>query len=148
MSFFPTAAIINIRSREGQNFIDNEIIKNNPGVIKYMMNAYKVGLSLDFKSRGLDNPNENPALLVHAARGSMTSNGKMASARDFGNIAAGIVSARAGFSYGQAQAAFNFLQGGPEPKVSEQAQRIGHAIGSKLLNQSYNNPSGSYRVYP
>ncbi|MGX9987542.1 RHS repeat-associated core domain-containing protein, partial [Soonwooa purpurea] len=141
-------AVINTNSREGQNFIDNEIIKNNPGVIKYMLNAYKVGLSLDFKSRGLDNPQTNSNLLVHATRGSMTKDGKMASARDFGNMGAGIVAGRAGYSLQEAQRAFNLLQGGPEPPVSQKAQQIGHSIGVGLYNPKYSLPSGNYRVYP
>ncbi|WP_299156479.1 DUF6443 domain-containing protein [uncultured Tenacibaculum sp.] len=127
-------AIIDTKSNEGQEFIDKEIIKDNPNVVSYMVKAYKVGQSLDFKSRDLDKSGKE--LKVHAARGSMTKDGKMASARDFGNMAAGIVSGRAGISSSLAKIAFNALQGGQEPPVSAKAQAVGLEIGNKMHNKA------------
>lgn len=140
-------AVIDTNSTEGQNFIDNEIIGDNPNVLKYGFQAYKVGKPLDFKSRGLEESGER--LSIHAARGSMTADGKMASARDFGNIAAGIVSGRAGIGWSLSEGAFNLLQGGQEPPVSAKAQKIGWNMGIKIyqnelkssiptLNKSWN----------
>lgn len=63
----------------------------------------------------------------------MTSDGKMASARDFGNMAAGIVASRAGIPHFAAKMAFNHLQGGQEPPVSAKAQQIGLNMGDKLF---------------
>ena len=56
----------------------------------------------------------------------------MASARDLGNMAAGIVAARAGVLHWLAKIKFNQLQGGQEPPVSAKAQQIGLDIGSLL----------------
>ncbi|MAN26629.1 MAG: hypothetical protein CMH15_07590 [Mesonia sp.] len=123
-------AIIDTKSKEGQNFIDDEIIKDDPSVLEYGFKAYKVGRPLDFKSRGLDESDKR--LSIHAARGSMTSDGKMASARDFGNMAAGIVSSRAGIGWSLSEGAFNLLQGGQEPPVSAKAQKIGWDMGMKM----------------
>ena len=134
---FVIGAVIDTKSSEGQDFIDDEIIKARPSLFSYMMNAYKVGLPLDFKSRGLDTPKPGSKdLLVHAARGSMTEGGKIASARDFGNMAAGIVAGRIGFSWSWTEMSFNILQGGPEPPVSALAQKIGHDIGLSLKKKA------------
>lgn len=70
--------------------------------------------------------------LTHRTRGSMTSDGKMASARDFGNMAAGIVATRAGVPHWLAKQQFNKLQGGLEPLVSAKAQQLGLDMGTAL----------------
>ena len=59
----------------------------------------------------------------------MTSDGKMASARDFGNMGAGIIATRNGVGVDLAKWQMNKLQGGQEPPVSEKAQAIGYSIG-------------------
>lgn len=101
--------------------------------MSYTLDAYEVGQPLDIKSRGLNESGKE--LKVHAARGSKTSDGKLASARDFGNMAAGIVSGRAGISASLSKSAFNLLQGGQEPPVSAKAQEIGLKIGNKMYNK-------------
>lgn len=86
----------------------------------------------DLKSRGLAEDANEQESLIHRTRGSITKDGKMASARDFGNVAAGIVAARYGVPHFLAKQRFNKLQGGNEPPVSAKAQQIGLDIGSKL----------------
>jgi|GEM_PF-3078922 len=56
---------------------------------------------------------------------------------DFGNMAAGIVAARAGIPDLVAKMKFGELQGGPEPPVSAKAQQIGLNIGRKLFWSDY-----------
>lgn len=129
-------AKIDTRSTEGQDFIDNEIIRDDPNVFDYRDNA-KLNQHFDLKSRGLNENATEREALVHRTRGSMTSDGKMASARDFGNMAAGIVAARAGAPHWFAKMKFNQLQGGPEPPVSAKAQQIGLDMGSKLRKSDW-----------
>ncbi|SDX30959.1 RHS repeat-associated core domain-containing protein [Aequorivita viscosa] len=129
-------AVIDTRSNEGQNFIDNEIIADDPNVFHYRDNA-TLNEHYDFKSRGLDEEASVQEALIYRTRGSMTSDRKMASARDFGNMAAGIVAARAGVPHWIAKMKFNELQGGQEPPVSAKAQQIGLNMGDKLFWQDY-----------
>jgi RHS repeat-associated protein len=129
-------AIIDTGSTEGQDFIDNEIIADDPNIFHYKDNA-KLNEPFDFKSRGLDKEVSVQESLIHRTRGSMTSDGKMASARDFGNMAAGIVASRAGLPHWYARYKFNQLQGGNEPPVSAKAQQIGLNKGDKLFWKDY-----------
>lgn len=124
-------AIIDTKSNEGQKFIDNEIVRDNPNVFDYKDNA-KINQNYDFKSRGLPENSTEQEALKYRTRGSMTSDGKMASARDFGNIGAGIVAARAGSPDWYSKIKFEELQGGKEPPVSAKAQQIGLNIGHLL----------------
>src|SRR5690606_32448910 len=117
-------AVIDTNSSEGQDFIDNEIIRDNPNVFHYKDNA-ELNQHYDFKSRGLNKKATEQEALIYRTRGSMTSDGKMASARDFGNIGAGIVAGRTGAPHWYAKRKFNQLQGGQEPPVSAKAQQIG-----------------------
>ncbi len=124
-------AIIDTKSSEGQDFINKEIIEANPSMFHYKDNA-ELNEHYDFKSRGLDKKATGAEALIHRTRESMTSDGKMASARDFGNVAAGIVAARAGIPHWIAKIKFNELQGGKEPPVSAKAQQISLNLGSAL----------------
>ncbi len=127
-------AVIDPNSTEGQDFIDNEIVGAAPNVLTYKDNA-SLNQHFDFKSRDIPEGLSSKQQLVYRTRGSMTSDGKMASARDFGNMAAGIVAARAGVPHWYAKREFNQLQGGPEPPVSAKAQQIGLNMGSVLRRQ-------------
>ena len=127
-------ASIDTRSTEGQDFIDDEIIDGDPNLFYYKDNA-TLNKDLDFKSRGLDENATSQEALVHRTRGSITSDGKMASARDFGNMAAGIVAIRKGIPRLIAIYKFEQLQGGPEPPVSSKAQEIGFKMGSEVAKQ-------------
>jgi RHS repeat-associated protein len=125
-------AVIDTSSTEGQDFIDKEIIEDNPNVFDYKDNA-KLNEHYDFKSRGLADDATDKEALVHRTRGSMTADGKMASARDFGNMAAGIVAGRTGAPKWMIKREFEKLQGGPEPPVSAKAQAIGIQMGRGLF---------------
>ncbi|CAL2063827.1 hypothetical protein T190820D02B_60001 [Tenacibaculum sp. 190524A05c] len=127
-------AIIDTNSTEGQDFIDDEIIEGDPNLFDYKDNA-KLNQDYDFKSRNLNNESTDKEALVHRTRGSMTSDGKMASARDFGNMAAGIVATRNGVPKPVAIYKFEQLQGGKEPPVSSKAQEIGFKKGFEIKKQ-------------
>lgn len=86
----------------------------------------------DFKSRGLKDGATDKEALTHRTRGSMTSDKKMASARDFGNMAAGIVAIRNGVPEPIAVYKFEQLQGGKEPPVSSKPQKVGFKIGFEM----------------
>ena len=124
-------AVIDTRSSEGQDFIDDEIIRDDPNIFDYKDNA-TLNEHFDLKSRGLKEGATGEEALIHRTRGSMTSDGKMASARDFGNMGAGIVAGRTVLPNWIARMKFNKLQGGKEPPVSAKAQEIGLQIGSKM----------------
>jgi RHS repeat-associated protein len=120
-------AQIDLESTEGQDFIDNDILGNDPG----LLSAYKFqhGGDLDFKRKGETENMTNQQRDAHRHRGSKTSNKKIASARDFGNMAAGIVAGRAGLSLKRTRNIFDFYQGGTEPAVSAYAQNYGWRMG-------------------
>jgi RHS repeat-associated protein len=127
-------ALIDTGSKAGQNFLDDEIIADDPNLFKYVETA-TLNKHFDFKSRGLDENSTPEQALIHRSRGSMTSDGKMASARDFGNMAAGIVAIRNGVPEELAVMKFEELQGGKEPPVSAKAQQIGFKIGYRVRAQ-------------
>lgn len=129
-------AVIDLNSTEGQDFIDNEIVGTDIGLHDYTQKA-KGGEELDFKRRGIDQRgSQSPKQYMY--RGSVTSDGKIGSARDFGNMGAGIVAGRAGLSWFEARAGFDGLQTyqegwfAREPAVTRKAQRVGFDIGRAL----------------
>jgi hypothetical protein len=124
-------AVIDLNSTEGQEFIDDDIIEGDPGVLKYRNNA-KINQDLDFKSRGIKEKDPATTDLQHRSRGSVTEDGKIASARDFGNMGAGIVAGRANLPWAQVKKQFEKLQGGTEPAVSAKPQKMGFKMGMKL----------------
>ena len=161
-------AVIDTNSREGQNFIDNEIIKGNPSELGYMPNATGGG-DYDFKRRGMKEAlKDGKTELQQLYRGSMTSDGKMTSARDVGNVAAGIVSGRAGNSYGESRFVFDALETKQkkgllntilfypfnrvrEGQPTELAQKVGFEIGRKIFlhtPKSTLRPNNPYRTFP
>lgn len=148
-------AVIDMNSSEGQDFIDNEIIKDKPFIVKYMANGTG-GENYDFKSRGMEDAlAEGKSEIQHNYRGSVASNGEIGSARDFGNIGAGIVAGRFGLKWGASRIGFDTLQTlqnssievvdtpmGPSPilhidfqkesTTTQKAQKLGWDIGIKL----------------
>ncbi|PQJ16578.1 hypothetical protein [Aureicoccus marinus] len=149
-------AIIDLESTEGQDFIDNEIIRDDPFIGIYMPRATGGG-HFDFKERGIEKARkEGKSDIQHRYRGSVASNGKIGSARDFGNGGAGIVAGRAGLSWEQSRLGFDGLEtlqhssmlrvrlpgGGTgyiiaikpskEGTPTQKAQKLGHQIGRKL----------------
>ncbi len=149
-------AIIDVNSTEGQDFVDNEIIEDKPFIAKYLANATG-GEKYDLKERGMTKAlAEGKTKLQHRYRGSTASNGKIGSARDFGNVGAGIVAGRFGLSWNAARLGFDALEtaqhssvfnvaipgGGTgvifdinftsEKAPTQKAQKLGHSIGIKL----------------
>ncbi|MNX53645.1 RHS Repeat protein [compost metagenome] len=149
-------AIIDLKSTEGQDFIDNEIIEDHPFILNYMSNA-SGGEDYDFKERGMEKAIKNgKSPLQNRYRGSVARNGKIGSARDFGNEAAGIVAGRFGLSWKAARLGFDALEtkqhtsnifvgipgGGTiiipninftsEKVPTQKAQKLGWEIGIKL----------------
>jgi RHS repeat-associated protein len=132
-------AIINPRDNSGQTFMDNDIIKGNPGLFHYMRNATG-GKKYDFKRNGTKPGDPNYNNPQYHYRG-MSFNGKIASARDIGNYAAGYVAGVKGFSWGSSRLAFDALEsyqkGGlaTEGQPTQQAQRLGHNVGYSVYQQ-------------
>ncbi|MGY6744903.1 MAG: RHS repeat-associated core domain-containing protein [Cecembia sp.] len=130
-------AVINPNSTEGQDFLDNEIISANPSLTEYMANATG-GKDLDFKTRGIDQREAGTTETQHMYRGSKTKDGSFGSARDFGNMGAGIVAARKGLSWGVARLGFDALQSIQERGIAtegvptQSAQKVGFSIGSQI----------------
>jgi len=126
-------AVIDMNSREGQNFVD-EIIADDPNLFTYAVYPKTGGdkAHYDFKHRNFGDKADR---LPYYYRGSVNSEGEIGSARDFGNIGAGIVAGRAGMSWGMARLGFDGYQGSSEPATSQMAQRIGYDLGRKLFTQ-------------
>ena len=141
-------AVIDMNSTEGQSFIDNEIVATDIGLFEYMSNA-KGGEPLDFKVRGINDRTAGTSRQQHVYRGSVTSTGKIGSARDFGNVGAGIVAGRTGYNWGESRMGFDALQsfqegrwGATEGVPTQKAQRVGHNIGTRLRSLD-----GYYRMH-
>jgi hypothetical protein len=147
--------VIDPSDTSGQQFIDDEIIAADPNILYYMLNATG-GEHYDFKDRGLDDAvKDGLDPIQHRYRGSMASNGKFGSARDFGNGAAGLVAGRAGLSYGESRVGFDGLEtiqksrivpigGKPMPviipsfeaKPTRLAQQLGWQIGNSMYERA------------
>ena len=133
-------AVINLNSTEGQDFLESKIVARDIGLIEYIANA-KGGEPLDFKTRDIENRPEGMSREQYVYRGSVTSSGKIGSARDFGNIGAGIVAGRNGLGWGDARLGFDGLQSTQEGRLAtegvptQKAQRLGYNIGLKLRSK-------------
>ena len=103
-----SGAILNPNSTAGQDFV-NDVMSENPGILTYMANATGGG-EYDFKVEGIENKPKGQTDIQYKYRGSVDENGDFGSARDFGNFTAGMVAARAGYSWSSARAAFDTLE--------------------------------------
>jgi len=144
-------ATIEPTNTSGINFLNNEIFKNTPSLTDYMSNAKGREL-YDFKTRGIDLKPPSMTAAQFTYRGlpfkgvaNFAKNDGppiYASARDFGNLAAGYIAGINGLSWGTARAGFDALQSwqdkgfSTEGQPSQRAQRIGHDIGIKLYNDA------------
>ena len=151
-------ANIDLSSSEGQDFL-YEIIDSDISLRKYAANA-RGGQPLDFKTNDIDerSPGISPQQYKH--RGSKLADGTIASARDVGNIAAGIVAGKNGLSWGMTRFGFDLLESyqqrgnfstvnGPfvvEGAVSRTAQYKGYELGVLLRNNpvTKNGPKSTY----
>lgn len=126
-------AIIDLNSTEGQDFID-DLIEDDPGLVSYALfpGTGKKEQKHDFKVLGMGYRGDGLSELQYKYRGSVAADGKIGSARDFGNIGAGIVAGRAGLSWESARWGFDGYQGAPEPLTTVKAQRVGFELGWEL----------------
>ncbi|WP_317614913.1 RHS repeat domain-containing protein [Apibacter adventoris] len=152
-------AIINPGDMSGNDFMNNEII-NNPnglGLTEYMRNVTG-GELYDFKDRGFDEKSGGMTTTQYHYRGMLFSIDEMklsndnlatfASARDFGNAAAGYVAGRKGISWMAARTAFDGLQTAQgknwktgkwqvEGQPTQRAERAGHTAGMNAFKRAY-----------
>ncbi|MCY1518568.1 hypothetical protein D9M68_532890 [compost metagenome] len=142
-------AILNAGDKSGINFLNNEIIGADPGLLSYMPNAIG-GEKYDFKTRGIGNIPESEqdaykyrGMPFEGASGFGNQDGAMttfASARDFGNIGAGYVAGKSGLSWGVARLGFDALESKQLSKIavegqpSQRAERVGFGVGSRLFD--------------
>lgn len=133
---FVEGARIDFASTEGQDFVD-AVVLENPDLLQYALFAFSYS-TYDFKTKGMDPALTMEAAIAYTYRGGMTAEGRIASARDFGNIAAGLVAARNGLTWSQARFGFDayesIKQGRPcaEGVTSQTAQWRGFMMGVKL----------------
>jgi RHS repeat-associated protein len=130
-------AVIDPTSTAGQDFV-NKLIAKDPSLISYMKNATEKQ-KYDFKNQGASQRPVGMTLEQYNYRGSVAANGAFGSARDFGNIAAGIVAGRSGLSWGEARIGFDLYQsyqsGKPEIEgaPTQAAQLLGYSKGIRLF---------------
>ena len=127
-------AVIDPNSTEGKDFLEGEILGTNIGLGKYIPNA-RNDRSLDFKTRGESKRGAGVTRDQHRYRGSRSIDGKIGSARDFGNMAAGIVAGRSGISWMVARLGFDAYQSyksrrfESEGVATQKAQIVGFRLG-------------------
>jgi hypothetical protein len=124
-------ATIDLKDRSGINFL-SKIISDTPNVVEGSLKLLPNN-SLDFKRFGLGEKD----LSIYAYRGLKLGNETIGTGRDVGNITAGIVAGRSGFTFSQAKPFFEALQGGVEPKVTTSAEKLGISIGLNLYRQDF-----------
>lgn len=151
---------IDVNSTEGSDFLNNQIYQNTPGLLNYALNWS----DYNFKANGAEGMTGD-ARDQYYYRGSAFSDGVYASARDFGNYAAGYVAAYNGLSWNSTRTIFdsfnasqnnlmNLYNGyqnrniNPDAPNSQAAERLGFNSGyssrqqmmqNQLLNNSWNN---------
>jgi hypothetical protein len=121
-----------MNSSDGQDFLD-EIIEDDPNAFSYSIypGTGKNFQHYDFKHRG-NNGRKGKEKLRYYYRGSVNSDGEIGSARDFGNIGAGIVAGRTGMAWRIARLGFDGYQGETEPTTTQKAQEVGYKIGRRM----------------
>jgi uncharacterized protein RhaS with RHS repeats len=133
-------AVIDMNSNEGQEFLD-KLINDNPFLPDFIPNA-RSNRYYDFKARGVTKGIDPGDITRHHYRGSVAHGGLIGSARDFGNIGAGIVAGRQGLNWAQFrfgadgyQMIKNIRSGSIpwiESRTTRLAQRTGYEIGVRL----------------
>lgn len=142
--------IIDPTDESGKKFIDNQIIGDDPNLEYYRKNATG-GMPLDFKRTNGSGPSrfgDNELYRGMPILGKKNGKPIYGSARDVGNIGAGIVAARKGLSWIGARLGFNALETKQqiedgngwgfytETSSSQYAQKLGHRIGLDLYKKS------------
>jgi hypothetical protein len=145
-------AVISPGDLSGNNFLNDLMGENEPGLINYMYNGIG-GKKYDFKTTGpngevnwmKDNvPDSEKAqypyrgVLFSVDTGNKIDNVTVvASARDVGNFGAGYIAGNNGLTWGTARLGYDALQSNQqgtfttEGQTTQQAQRVGHNVGIK-----------------
>ena len=106
---------INPRDQSGRNFLNKQILEDAPNIASYVNNA-SGGEKFDFKRTNgtekniFETPNEFYRGMPLSLKSSDPSLPVYGSARDVGNIAAGLVAGRAGLPWSVARFGFDFLE--------------------------------------
>jgi len=138
-------AIIDLDDNSGQNFIDG-FMTRTPDLWTYIFDEEKggrTGGNCDFKNKDIPNKLSLEQKDQYRNRGmAVTINGErqIASARDIGNFAAGYIAGVNGISKLLTRMAFDFYQGGIEPKVTKAAENLGYARGKIIYNLIHPQP--------
>jgi RHS repeat-associated protein len=136
--------VIDPNDQSGHNFLNDQIVSDDPSLAYYMPNATG-GQTLDFKkTNGTDKVLYNDAQDYY--RGMPILDGKegkpiFASARDVGNVAAGLVAGRSGMGWSTARLGLDALESiqqgsfSSESSSTQYAQKLGHRIGSQMFQK-------------
>ena len=127
--------------QSGRNFLNNQIIGDDPSIPEYIATA-KGGEPLDFKrTNGTDEVQFNtPEEFYRGMPLLGEKNGKQifGSARDVGNIGAGLVAGRSGMGWSTARLGYDGLQSYQEGQFAQEStstqfgQKLGHRIGTQM----------------
>ena len=128
-----TGAIIDPSDNSGQQFFDNDLNRGEMWMWSYMPNATG-GKDYDFKTNNMPSGLTRKGREQYMYRG-MSFEGKIASARDIGNFAAGAVAGSNGLEWGAARLGFDGLQKWQDKSIfsvegvpTQSAQRAGHNL--------------------
>ena len=138
-------AIIDLDDNSGQNFIDG-FMTRTPDLWTYIFDEEKggrTGGNYDFKNKNIPNRLSLEQKDQYRNRGmAVTINGErqIASARDIGNFAAGYIAGVNGIPKLLTRMAFDFYQGGIEPKVTKAAENLGYARGKIIYDLLHPQP--------
>jgi RHS repeat-associated protein len=134
---------INLNDQSGRNFLNKKIISDNPGLLEYILNA-KGNEPLDFKrTNGTDevvytDVKDHYRGMPLSLKGDDGTKPVFASARDVGNIGAGLVAGRNGYGWETSRLAFDALQSYQEGRFTTEttstkySQKLGHRIGFQM----------------
>ncbi len=135
---------IDPHDQSGKNFLNSQIVLANPSIESYMKNGIG-GQPLDFKrTNGTNNVVFNTPVAFYRGMpilGSKSGKPIFASARDIGNIAAGLVAGRAGLGWANARLGYDALESWQQGAFTQEststryAQKLGHRIGSQMFQK-------------
>jgi hypothetical protein len=129
----------------GINEVIDEVISDDPSFIAYSIFPQTGGnyQHYDLKDRG-NEARKGVEKLKHYYRGSVDADGEIGSARDFGNIGAGILAGRSGMPYLLSRKGFDLYNGSPEPPTTVLSQKLGFKIGQELIKSDLYNLKKTY----
>ena len=116
---------IDLNSSDGQDFFD---YASRIESFSYGLNANS-NQKYDYKTQGIDKLPMNMTAEQYQYRGSVLNDGRIASARDIGNMVAGFHAGKEGLDWGFTRKVFDMVSGGVEPPVSQLAQKEGWLLG-------------------